>query len=578
VPCPFGKISLANASACSPCPANKGIECASGFMTQQAGWWRAPAVADAPAAAVAGTLGASMFSCFSKTRCPGSAGKNLAIAVPNATDQCEPSRSGTVCALCADGYTMQSGSCLPCPHLDAQSAVGVTLLMFAVVSFCTFAYRRRDSPLLQPSILKITLGFFQLVSVMERSFSVEWPGSYRSTLHGIKLALGSVADLPSTACAFTVNWFQRLCIWTLGILAIALALFGWSRWQRARGGGALMVDSDAQHKNDLLRRLFYLAFFCYPLATPVIVSVFDCRTVGATVYLDADYSLHCAGGTYALAATWAALWTVGFVIGFPAVVAVALHRRLAAVAFLAKDYQGGGVPRMWEIVDLVKKLLLSSAVLFVPEGSIERIGIALLIAVTFQVLQAYYQPYNSPHKNRMADAAGAALSLTYYLTLLVKTSPLAQDQDALGALLIVVLVFVGLAGIIAVMAMRRQTEMVLRKNRAMGGQQADEAPAVEMGEMPSSSVVANPAYEVDDEEAHVGGDQRVAQLEAELAAAKREHSKYTSARIAAELEKVQAAHATELQLEREKAEQAQRDHSAETEQLRAELAQLKKDE
>jgi hypothetical protein len=262
---------------------------------------------------------------------------------------------------------------------------------------------------------------------------------------------------------------------------------------------------------------------------------------------------------------------VGFVLGFPAVVALALRRRLEVVEFLAADYKGGDVQRMWEVVDLVKKLLLTSAVLFVPEGSIERVGIALLLSGTFQVLQAYYQPYNSPYKNRMADAAGAALSLTYDLTLLVKASPLAQDQDALGALLIVLLVFVLCAGVTAVWAMRRQALAVLRKEQTLVAAGED---GMAMGELPSS-VIANPAYEVDDyAEEESGASERVTQLEAELAATKREHSKYTSARIAAELEKAHAAHAVhpaELQAERERS-------AAEADELRAELAQLKKDE
>ena len=60
-----------------------------------------------------------------------------------------------------------------------------------------------------------------------------------------------------------------------------------------------------------------------------------------------------------------------------------------------------------------------------------------------------------------------------------------------------------------------------------------------------------------------------------MAAMKREHSKYTSARIAAELEKAQAVHAAELQARL----QAERERSAaEADELRAELAQLKKDE
>ena len=56
---------------------------------------------------------------------------------------------------------------------------------------------------------------------------------------------------------------------------------------------------------------------------------------------------------------------------------------------------------------------------------------------------------------------------------------------------------------------------------------------------------------------------------------KREHSKCTSARIAAELEKAQAIHAVELQ----GALQAERERSTgEVAALRAELAQLRKKE
>jgi hypothetical protein len=556
-----------------------GIDCESGLLIQHAGWWRA----DAPTV----SFGTQLFPCFTDT-CVGSA--NDTAGLPSFKAQCKAGYTGPVCALCAGGFTMQSGQCNVCPHMNAQNIAGVVLLLLTVFAFCAFVYRKRDSPLLQPAILKITLGFYQLISIMQRSFSVQWPVSYRSAMHGIKIALASVADLPSTACAFTVNWYGRLCIWTFGILAIVLALWGWSRWQHTRGGGALMSDSAAQQKYSLLQRLFYLAFFCYPLAAPVIVSIFDCRTVDGVSYMEADYTLTCEGGDYALAAVWAALWTVCFVLGFPAAVTLALVRQHEAVDFLAADYKAGTVQRLWEVVDLVKKLLLSSAILFVPEGSISRIAFALFIAVSAQVLQAHFAPYNSPHKNRIADAAGMALSLTYFITLLIKVQPLVQES-ALGVLLILLLVFMAVACIAALVAMKRQAAVVLRTKKKMQGRLAAGAAgedddddgggagSIEMGELPSSDI-ANPAYVDEDDEDE--DEDSVAALKAELASVKREHAKYTSARIAAELEKAQAAHEAELRAEREDHERssaAQVERSAaEAAVLRAELAQLKKEE
>jgi predicted outer membrane repeat protein len=491
IPCPPGTISREGSASCSKCPA-QGVVCALGSMSQKAGWWRSAAAADAIDSAVRGDLSSALFPCFTDS-CVGTAEDSVGMPLFDA--QCKEGHSGPVCMLCATGYTMQaSGTCTMCSGLNAQEIVCVLLLLLAVAGLFTFAYRKRNTRFMQPAIFKITLGFFQLVSIMEHTFVAEWPPAYRSTMHGIKFALASVADLPSTACVVTVNWYQRLCIWTFGIMFIASGLWCHYRWQRTQRNGA--SNSASKQRDELFRRLFYLAFFCYPLATPVIVSVFDCRTVAGTPYLDADYSLTCEGSTYALAAMWAALWTVSFVLGFPVAVAVALKRDYGAVDFLVKDYvhAGSTMQRLWEVVDLVKKMLLSSAVLFVPEGSIERIAIALQISVTFQVLQAFYQPYNSLYKNRMADAAGAALSLTYFLTLLVKALPIAQDKHALGVMLILLTVFVVLACAAAIAAMKRHTNAVMFKGGVTESSAGRaEASKVEM----RSTAIANPAYELE---------------------------------------------------------------------------------
>ena len=130
-----------------------------------------------------------------------------------------------------------------------------------------------------------------------------------------------------------------------------------------------------------------------------------------------------------------------------------------------------------------------------------------------------------------------------------------------GVMLMLLLVFVALAGVTAIVSAQRQTQTT----------QTDKAPAVEieMPELPSSAV-RNPAYAELDVESRE--DVRVLELEEELASLKREHSKYTSAHIAAELKKVQVAHEAELLAER----QARERSAAEAEELRMELALLKK--
>ena len=42
-----------------------------------------------------------------------------------------------------------------------------------------------------------------------------------------------------------------------------------------------------EHVGRLQRHLFYLAFFCYPLVAPVVVSIFRCRAIDGVRYLEA---------------------------------------------------------------------------------------------------------------------------------------------------------------------------------------------------------------------------------------------------------------------------------------------------
>jgi hypothetical protein len=449
VACPGGQFQPAQGQAgcLGTCPS--GLDCKIGIARQLAGWWRPP-----------GNLTSTMtlYECDQEGVCVGSdehaacTGTQGESCLPPFNEQCARGYEGPVCALCAPDYQMQSNECRTCAQLEPQDAVGLTLLA-AFLALCAFGYRKRNSVWLEPAILKIALGFYQLVSIMESSFTVRWPSAFQSAIQSIKLALAMVAELPSTTCYFHWDWFGRLYIWTFGMLAIALALWGRNSWR-------WYMRNESGTWAQLQQSLFYLAFFCYPLVAPVVVSIFDCRMVEGVSYLQADFTLLCAGGAYTLALVWSVLWTLCFVLGFPAVMTIALRKQYEASEFLAGDYKGGVWSRMWEVVDTVKKLLLSSAIIFLPASSSMRVGIALLISVTFQVLQAYHQPYKSEYKNRVADAAGAALSLTYFIGLLIEAQPSRGNSSLLGAVLVMLLLSVLLAAIGALVSLNRQAQSI----------------------------------------------------------------------------------------------------------------------
>ena len=181
--------------------------------------------------------------------------------------------------------------------------------------------------------------------------------------------------------------------------------------------------------------------------------------------------------------------------------------------------------------------------------------------------------------HRVAAFAGAALSTTYFVALLIKAQPVEHaGYNGMGVLLVVLLLAVLAAAGAATLHLRWMALAAVRRR-------ATTVAVVEMrsrgANAQARSTVINPAW---GEEAEEGAGARVAELETELQTVKREHSRDASARIAAELkaqaahdaelEKAQAVHDAELE-EAATALQAERERSA---VLMAELAQLKKDE
>eukprot|EP00937_MAST-01D_sp_MAST-1D-sp2_P006981 g6981.t1 len=92
----------------------------------------------------------------------------------------------------------------------------------------------------------------------------------------------------------------------------------------------------ASYRKFVSARLFFIAFFCYPLVAPVIVSIFICRTVDGASYLEADYTIRCDSKYWKRAVSWSALWTAAYLFGFPLVMYKPFeeeaHNRLEFVA------------------------------------------------------------------------------------------------------------------------------------------------------------------------------------------------------------------------------------------------------
>ena len=273
------------------------------------------------------------------------------------------------------------------------------------------------------------LGFLEMITLLEETFHFQHLTYFSDLTGALRAAFANVAELSALACTLHANRYTQLLIWTLGMLAVGGAIVGRFRWLVMHGGAPEPL------RQMCIEKLFYLAFICYRLAAPVIFSIFFCRSVEGVRYLETDFTLMCDDASWRLAVAWSTLWTAGFVLGFPALVLVALRRRWKEVDFVAKHYaddEGAvrGWSKCWEVVVLAMPLCNTCLITAFPEGTRERIAIAVLVSATFLLLHVHYQPFRHGVHNRLETVAYSALTLTYFIGLLMQNDAVESQYHA----------------------------------------------------------------------------------------------------------------------------------------------------
>ena len=159
---------------CAPCPL--GGVCETGFLAADADWWRASTVSDV-------LYKCKVGSCLSES-VSGPLTGGSAVGPPLRDDiaptNCVDGNTGPLCALCLDGYALQSGQCLPCPPGDAFAAWSAGAKT-ALVLLCLLA-----------GLLFVALAFFQPLSP---SLEAKW-GTFTGA---VSSTFGKAAALPQRA-------------------------------------------------------------------------------------------------------------------------------------------------------------------------------------------------------------------------------------------------------------------------------------------------------------------------------------------------------------------------------------------
>ena len=179
--------------------------------------------------------------------------------------------------------------------------------------------------------------------------------------------------------------------------------------------------------------VFCIAFAIYPSVSSNIFKTFNCGIVQhanneTTSYLKADYSIDCLSAKHRAWQLYAYVMMVIISFGTPVLYLWLLHRNRAALQenareaehllFLCQDYTPDCY--WWEVVETVRKLMLTGVAVFVERDTILQVVVALFGAIALLSALVHFQPYHRKFDNRYAILTSRMMVFYIFIGLLLK--------------------------------------------------------------------------------------------------------------------------------------------------------------
>ena len=358
--------------------------------------------------------------------------------------RCEKGYEGPLCAVCSSGYYKQLQTCRKCPSkklMITQLAIiaAVLLIIAAVVVWTSRRKKRKDqgsSPMdIFLSKLKIVIGFYQVTYGLLEAFSyIKWPGSLQVIGKYSEILQMNVLQVAPIDCLYPglpVDAFGNLFA-TMAINAALICLSGAAYGVRKVTifRNPLLEEKEklsrlSEAKKAIYRNLFFFLYVTYLSTCSKTANVMPltCRDIcrdeketSCDGFLKGDYSIQCHVPKYNQMLIVAYISTAYiFILPLASFLVLWRHRRLildtkgdeeessmeviTGLRFLFENYN----PRtwFWELIEMSRKVILTSGLILVGQESRSYIGLAWVMAGMYGMLFSWNRPIQDMTENRM---------------------------------------------------------------------------------------------------------------------------------------------------------------------------------
>ena len=361
---------------------------------------------------------------------------------------CSSGYEGPLCGVCSSGYYRQLQICEPCPSkkwIVGQLSIITAVVLIFFVGLAWNSVRKTKTARARPFIdmllskLKIVIGFYQVTYGLLQTFSyIKWPESLEviGKYSGIfQMDLLQIAPIQCLFPGLHVDAFGNLFA-TMAINAAVIGLCSLAYVVRKvhiiRNQTLTSEERStkfSETKEFVYRNAFFFLYIMYLGTCSKTASVLPtvCRKLcrhdkdeSCISYLKTDYSIQCHVSMYNHLLVVAFISTA-YVLALPVASFIALWRQ-RRVLLTARDIRipqgaGGGTetisglrflfenysPRTWywELVEMSRKVILTSGLILVGQESRSYIGLAWVMAGMYGVLFSWMRPIGDLTENRL---------------------------------------------------------------------------------------------------------------------------------------------------------------------------------
>ena len=361
---------------------------------------------------------------------------------------CGDGYEGPICAVCSSEHYKQFQSCIKCPskswiviQLSIAAAIVFIILILYIWKRKTNFAKDQGLHLIDTffSKLKILIGFYQVTCGLLNVFSyIEWPDSLEVVAKYSGILQMNLLEIAPIHCLYPglhIDAFGDLfLILTMNVTIIGVSGLVYIIRKKIILRNRSLDDDEkstkiSQTKEVVYKNVFFFLYVTYLSTFSKTASVLPlaCRKLCkdekeelCNEYLKADYSVKCQGPTYNHLLIVAYI-SSAYILALPAASFVALwgHRReiltttegdggcgtekITGLRFLFENYK----PRLWywELVEMSRKVILTSGLILVGQESRSYIGLAWVVAGMYGILFSWNKPIQDAFENKLMSTS-----------------------------------------------------------------------------------------------------------------------------------------------------------------------------